>query len=72
MTFENDHTCVKCPNAVYGGSVLFRSCSLANRNSVEGSMFIECNKRPELGFFEPSIRTEECPVMTGIEFAVLD
>ncbi len=62
MTFENDIPCVKCPHAVYGGSVLFRSCSLANRNSVEGCMFIECNKRPELGFFEPSIRATECPV----------
>ncbi len=48
MTFETDQTCVKCPYAVYGGSVLFRSCSLSNRNSVEGSMFIECNRRPEL------------------------
>ena len=70
MTFENDHTCVKCPNAVYGGSVLFRSCSLANRNSVEGSMFIECNKRPELGFFEPSIRTDDCPALKEIELTV--
>ena len=70
MTFENDHTCVKCPHAVYGGSVLFRSCSLANRDSVEGSMFIECNKRPELGFFEPSIRTQECPVIRKIEMKV--
>jgi len=42
MTFETDQTCVKCPYAVYGGSVLFRSCSLSNRNSVEGGMFIEC------------------------------
>ncbi len=67
MTFENDHTCVKCTHSVYGGSVLFRSCSLVNRNSVEGSMFIECNKRPELGFFEPSIRTQECPAMLEIE-----
>jgi hypothetical protein len=25
-------------------------------------MFIECNKRPDLGFFEPSIRATECPV----------
>ena len=63
MTFENDIPCVKCPHAVYGGSVLFRSCSLASRNSVEGSMFIECNIRPELGFFEPSIRTDNCPAM---------
>ena len=70
MTFENDHTCIKCPNAVYGGSVLFRSCSLANRNSVEGSKFIECNKRPELGVFEPSIRTDDCPAMQQIEITV--
>lgn len=62
MTFETDQTCIKCPYAVYSGSVLFRSCSLSNRNSVEGSMFIECKRRPELGFFEPSIRATECPV----------
>lgn len=70
MTFENDHTCATCPHAIYGGNVLFRSCSLANRNSGEGSMFIECKLRPELGFFEPSIRTEECPVLKKIEILV--
>ena len=62
MTFETDQTCIKCPYSVYSGSVLFRSCILSNRNSVEGSMFIECKRRPELGFFEPSIRATECPV----------
>ncbi|MFA9436311.1 MAG: hypothetical protein ACEROO_04155 [Candidatus Bathyarchaeota archaeon] len=39
-----------------------RARSLSNRNSVMGSMFIECKRRPELGFFEPSIRATECPV----------
>jgi len=70
MTFETDQTCVKCPYAVYGGSVLFRSCSLSNRNSVEGGMFIECTKRPDLGFFEPSIRASEWPGMKDFPFEV--
>lgn len=70
MTFETDHTCVNCTNAVYGGSVLFRSCSLAKMNSGKGSMFIECKKRPELGFFETSIRTDDCPIVKKIELTV--
>ena len=51
MTFEN--TCRNCPYAQYVGNILFRSCSISQE---KGDIYIECSMRPELGFFEPSIR----------------
>jgi hypothetical protein len=58
MTFEN--TCKNCPHAEIIGSILFRSCSIASKG--HGDIFIQCIMRPELGYFEPSIRKSECPV----------
>jgi hypothetical protein len=58
MTFEN--TCRNCPHAQFVGNILFRSCSVAKKG--HGNTYIECGMRPELGFFEPSIRKNECPV----------
>ncbi len=70
MTLENDHTCSTCPNAVNGGRVLFRSCSLTTKSDIEGNSVIECNKRPELGIFEPSIRTNDCPILTKNNYII--
>lgn len=67
MTFEN--TCRNCPHAQYVGNILFRSCSVAKE---KGDIYIECSMRPELGFFEPSIRKKECPIWNKIQLVVAE
>ncbi len=56
MIFEN--TCRNCPDAQFLGNVLFRSCSVVKKG--QENTYIECTMRPELGFFEPSLKKSEC------------
>lgn len=58
MTYEN--TCRDCPHAMFAGNVLIRACSMAEKG--QGTTYIECIMRPELGFFEPNINKDNCPV----------
>jgi len=58
-------TCWNCPAAVLKGNVDFRACGQSKekkRKIQESSQtVIECSRRPELGYFEPSITFEQCP-----------
>ena len=59
MKCEN---CRCCQHALTVGNVNLRSCSVASTASKDAQRLIECTKRPELGFFEPTISTDSCPV----------
>ena len=60
-----DKTCWNCPAAMLKGHVDFRACGQSMRRlqelSEEGEILIRCRRRPELGYFEPTITFEECP-----------
>ena len=66
--FHNgDKTCWNCPAAKFKGNVDFRSCGQSKeemRKVVEENpdyeVMIECNRRPELGHFEPTISFDQC------------
>ncbi len=58
-------TCWNCPAAVFKGNVDFRACGQSQeqikaRLGDEGQIMIECARRPELGYFEPTITYEQC------------
>lgn len=58
-------TCWNCPAAVFKGNVDFRACGQSQEQikaklGDEGQIMIECERRPELGFFEPTITYEQC------------
>lgn len=63
MKYHNDDlTCWNCPAAILAGNVDFRACGQSlRRASTEGQLMIECKRRPELGFFEPTIPFKQCP-----------
>ncbi len=70
-----EKTCWNCPAAVLKGNVDFRACgqsvdSIMGKIENEG-LVIECARRPELGFFEPSLTFEECPEWKPTEFGYL-
>lgn len=64
MGYHNDGlTCWNCPAAVLKGNVDFRACGQSFRRISSyggGDVVIECSRRPELGFFEPTISFEQC------------
>jgi UDP-sulfoquinovose synthase len=57
-----NRTCWNCPAAKLKGNVDFRACGQSIiRSEQEGHLVIECERRPELGYFEPTITFEQCP-----------
>lgn len=64
MQHNEEKTCWNCPAAILKGNVDFRACgqsiSAINNKINEDGLLIECNRRPELGMFEPSITFEQC------------
>lgn len=58
-------TCWNCPAAVFKGNIDFRACGQSQeeikaRLGDEGQIMIECERRPEIGHFEPTITFEQC------------
>ncbi len=56
-------TCWNCPAAIFKGHVDFRACGQSiEPKFVDGeqSIMIECERRPDLGLYEPSITLEQC------------
>lgn len=70
-----DKTCWNCPAAKFEGNVDFRGCGQSSERiksmSEDGLLVIECNRRLELGHFEPSITFEECPEWEETEYGYL-
>ncbi|MFH1505714.1 MAG: NAD-dependent epimerase/dehydratase family protein [archaeon] len=61
-----DSTCWNCPAANLKGHVDFRACGQSKekiQKKIEeaGRVLIECQRRPDLGLFEPTIPFEQCP-----------
>ena len=58
-------TCWNCPAAKFRGNVDFRACGQSLKEikdkQKDGQIMIECERRPDLGYFEPSIKFEDCP-----------
>ncbi len=59
-------TCWNCPSAEFRGNVDFRACGqsqeqIKSKLGDEGQIMIECSRRPDLGYFEPTITFEQCP-----------
>ncbi len=64
MSHNDELTCWNCPAAVLKGNIDFRACGQSARKfllSGDVNTMIECRRRPELGFFEPTIPFKECP-----------
>lgn len=58
--------CWNCPAAIFAGNVDFRACGqsqeeIKSKLGDEGQIMIECKRRPDLGYFEPTITYEQCP-----------
>jgi UDP-sulfoquinovose synthase len=65
MAYNRSLTCWNCPAANLKGNVDFRACGQSKdmiREKIDesGSVMIECNRRPELGYFEPTLTFEQC------------
>lgn len=59
-----DKTCWNCPAAKLKGNVDFKACGQTRQLEPKGDrdrIMIECERRPELGHFEPSITFAQCP-----------
>jgi len=57
-------TCWNCPAAQLKGNVDFRACGQGLKVKPargNGQIVIECQRRPELGLFEPNITFDQCP-----------
>ncbi len=59
-------TCWNCPAAIFKGNVDFRACgqskeAIKSRQGDIGQVMIECARRPDIGYFEPTITFEQCP-----------
>lgn len=64
IKINSKKTCWNCPYAELKGNVDFRSCGQSKeeiRNTKENTV-ITCAKREELGYFEPNIPFEYCPI----------
>ena len=65
MAHNDELTCWNCPAAILKGNVDFRACGQAFRKFSRfregGEVVIECSRRPELGYFEPTITFRQCP-----------
>ena len=64
-SFNAQKTCWNCPAAIFKGNVDFRACGQSQdeikaKLGDEGQIMIECSRRPDLGYFEPSITFEQC------------
>ncbi|MCP4171939.1 MAG: NAD-dependent epimerase/dehydratase family protein [Fuerstiella sp.] len=57
-----NQTCWSCPAVEFKGHVDFRACGQAAfRKAAEGQLVVECKRRPEIGYFDPtSITFEHC------------
>jgi UDP-sulfoquinovose synthase len=71
-----DKTCWNCPAAIFKGNVDFRACGQSKEEikaklGPEGQIMIECKRRPELGYFEPSITFSECPEWEPTDYGYL-
>ncbi len=63
--FNAEKTCWNCPAAIFKGNVDFRACGqsqeeIKSKLGDEGQIMIECARRPDLGYFEPTITFEQC------------
>lgn len=61
---NKNRTCWNCPAAKLKGNVDFRACGQSKKIvSLTGDeqIMIECQRRPELGRFEPNITFSQCP-----------
>jgi UDP-sulfoquinovose synthase len=74
-THNAEKTCWSCPAAILRGHVDFRACGQSRERfkkiREEGHIVIECQRRPELGHFEPTITFEECPEWELTEYGYL-
>jgi len=71
---NKNRTCLNCPAAKLKGNVDFRVCGQSKKIvSVRGdeNIMIECNRRPELGHFEPNITFEQCPQWQKTDYGYL-
>lgn len=69
--FHNkDKTCWNCPAAKLKGNVDFRSCGQSKEelHDKNKETMIECQRREELGQFEPNITFEQCPEWEESEY----
>lgn len=58
-----EKTCWNCPAAKLEGNVDFRGCGQSKENLTDEDKetVIECERRKELGHFQPNITFEQCP-----------
>lgn len=72
---NRDKTCWNCPAAVFKGNVDFRACGQSKEGlkkfKEDSRIMIECERKPELGHFEPSITFEECPEWQLTEYGYM-
>ncbi|KXA91433.1 hypothetical protein AKJ57_01350 [candidate division MSBL1 archaeon SCGC-AAA259A05] len=70
-----EKTCWNCPAAKLAGNVDFRSCGQskeeARLDAEDKEILIECDRRPELGHFEPTIPFEQCPEWEETEYGYM-
>lgn len=67
--------CWNCPAAEFKGNVDFRACGQSKEEirakQKNGQIMIECERRPELGHFEPSITFEQCTEWELMEYGYM-
>ena len=71
---NKNRTCWNCPAAKLKGNVDFRACGQSKKIiSVRGDeqIMIECERRPELGRFEPNITFEQCSQWQKTDYGYL-
>ena len=70
-----EKTCWNCPAAELKGNIDFRACGQTMQRlklmAEDTEILIRCRRRPELGFFEPSITFKECPEWELTEYGYL-
>lgn len=70
-----EKTCWNCPAAIFKGNVDFRACGQSKealkKFKEDKQVMIECERRPELGHFDPSITFEECPEWQPTEYGYM-
>ncbi len=69
--FNCNKTCWNCPAAKLKGNVDFRACGQEEAKKYkrgDSQLVIECERRPELGQFEPTITFEQCPEWKKTEY----
>lgn len=71
---NNLKTCWNCPAAKFKGNVDFRACGQERKIESlrgEGQIVIECNRRKELGLYEPNITFNQCPQWKKTKYGYL-